>query len=265
MAFGQAAGHSMIGTCRLGDPVRGWTAFDLMTDPAAVLLRDEPTHAVLLAGRTSIADCERSPEATRAVNVSGAFAAAKGLTEAGVKVTVVSSSSVFSRDRRLPLPDDPTDPVCEYGRQKAELEWLCLQLDRVVVVRPTKVLNGASVIDEWVEALASRQPITPFSNLAVSPMRVGPVVSRLLAAVLGAGEPIIHVSSHDDITYAQMAGVVARWLGADPELIDPVEAENDPYRGLITGPFAALGQPFDLGRAESSISAVEHFMAERFG
>lgn len=265
MAYGTTVGQDMWGTSRLGDPRRELSAFDLTSDPATILLRNEPTHAILLAGRTSIADCERNPEATREVNVEGVFAAAKVLAEEGISVTVVSSSSVFSRNRYLPLPGDATDPACEYGRQKAELEKRCLQLDRVVIVRPTKVLNGASVLDAWVEALAEGQHIAPFSNLAVAPMRVLPAASRLLEAALSALHPIVHLSPHDDMTYAQMAEVVARWLNADARLVEPVEADSDPRLGLMTGPHAALGQPFDVGAAESSVSAVERFLAERFG
>lgn len=265
MAYGTTVGQDMVGTSRLGDPLLALNFFDLTANSATILLRDEPTHAILLAGRTSIADCERNPEATRAVNVEGVFAAAKVLAEEGISVTVVSSSSVFSRNRYLPLPGDATDPACEYGRQKAELEKRCLQLDSVVIVRLTKVLNGASVLDAWVEALSQGQPIVPFSNVAVAPLRVVSVVTGLLEVTLTARDPIVHLSPCDDITYAQMADALARWLNVDSRLVEPVTTETDPLLGLLTGPFAALGQPWSEGADESSMSAVERFLAERFG
>jgi nucleoside-diphosphate-sugar epimerase len=95
------------------------------------------------------------------VNIQGTENLLRAAREAGVRKTVVTSSSaVFGIPRANPVTEDtPTSPGEDYGRAKAEAEAVCRQhaeqgLD-VTIVRPRTILGHGrlgifQVLFEWV-------------------------------------------------------------------------------------------------------------------
>ena len=238
-----------------GDP--GLVKLDLSgTNPLDGLDFGTVTHALLMAGVTSIAWCERNPREARVVNVEGSNRVVRALDSAGIATTVLSSSQVFSRYLPSPMPDSPRSPACEYGRQKVELEDLTVPLQGVQVIRLTKVLHpGSALLASWQDSLRAGRHVTAFANVAVAPMHLELAVKQLLhAAIADHSHRIVHMSSTDDISYFDLARTVAEYTGTSLDLLDPIVVEEDAAQGWIPGPHAALGAPYNPSGAEAESS-----------
>jgi dTDP-4-dehydrorhamnose reductase len=229
MARMQQAGESVIGTTRRRDQVSGPHVYLDLSEDVERWQCDRPVGvAVLCAGATKLASCEADPAATARINVQGISALARNLAVSGTFILHLSTSSVFDGSAPRRLPHDPVSPRSEYGRQKAEAERQVLELGKLgAVVRLTKVLEPRPpLLQGWVQALRSGQPIHPFSNMVMAPIPlefVGEVLHRLVGLRLPG---VIQVSAERDVTYAEAARHIARRLGADEDLVQPITAEE---------------------------------------
>ncbi len=221
----RAGGVATVGTAL---QPQGATAeclrLDLTETPDRWPLPDQVATAFLGAAITSLEACRTAPEASRLINVERTVALACLLRERGARIVFPSTNLVF--DGRIPFRkgEEHLNPQTEYGRQKATAEAELLALgDRVAVVRLTKVVSPKMrPLAEWMTALRAGRPIHPFLEMVMSPVSVGFVV-RVLAEVAErhlAG--ILQVSATRDVTYADVAGHLARRIGAALDLVQPI-------------------------------------------
>lgn len=216
-----------------------------LLDPLSFSSMDltEITHAIILAGITSIASCEREPRLSYLVNVVGTSSIAIHLNKLGIKTTIVSSSQVFSRYLELPGVDSPRNPVCEYGRQKVALEDLVGGLDTIQIVRLTKVLSSSNALfRSWITASDRGENITVFVNASIAPIALPVAAEALLRAATNEHKnQILHLSPLDEMTYFDVAHEFMCFRKMDLNLVRPLYVEDDPYSGHISGPYSALG------------------------
>ena len=198
----------------LADDVRQWKC----PEPVGV--------AVLCAGMTRFADCQRDPAATFCVNVQGITALAENLAAQGAFVIYLSSNAVFDGFAPFRKPGDPVSPTSEYGRQKAAAETPVLALGgRAAVVRLTKILEtNHALFTGWRQALLQGDPIHPFLDLVMAPVPLSFVVAVLRRVIADRSSGIIHVSADRDVTYAQAAYFMAERLRAPARLVQPMRS-----------------------------------------
>lgn len=215
------------------------------------LLDWKPTHAILLAGATSISTCEANPVATRSVNVEASAALIDDLADAGIRTTAVSTSQVFGRDQFAPGVNDERYPTCEYGRQKADLEDHALSRGGQVA-RCTKILApGQGVVANWISDLRRAKRVKAFQNVAIAPIPVQWAGAALLEICLqGHSEGIFHLTSGDECSYFHVATMVANHLGVSLEMVTPTTVKHDPAAGVLVGAHAALGSAYSSPRLE---------------
>ncbi len=222
-------GMSLVLTARDGSrAIAGALPLDLATDVAGWLPPDGITVAFLLAAVTSLEQCRNHPIDSRRVNVDGTLALARVLHERGSHLVFPSTNLVFDGAVPQCRADEPVCPLTEYGRQKADVERELLAWgERVCVVRLTKVITpDMPLLAGWVRALRDGEVIHPFADMVMAPVPVG-FTTRVLAAVAQERlSGIVQVSAERDITYSAAARHLARCLGVDDGLVQPVRAQD---------------------------------------
>jgi len=184
--------------------------------------------AYLCAAVTSIDECRRDPTRAFRVNVENTVALARSLAEADAFVVFPSTNLVYDGSAPCRNADEPPRPAAAYGRHKAEAERGLLALDRpVAVVRFTKlVARQFKLFQDWVSALRRGRAIHPFSDMVFAPLPLQFAVEALLGVAASRLSGILQVSGERDVTYAEAAEFIARELGADHALVQPVTAAS---------------------------------------
>lgn len=187
--------------------------------------------AFFCAGVTSLKACAADPAASRRVNVQAPILLRRRLATQGTRLVYLSSSSVFDGSRPLRETDEPTCPMTEYGRQKAEAEAALLAPyaplapgasgGDVLVVRLTKVITPGDLFDQWRKDLLAGKTIRPFSDMPVAPVSLEAAAAVLAELAATGASGIRHVSAPRDISYAEAARRLAERLGVSPDLVRP--------------------------------------------
>jgi dTDP-4-dehydrorhamnose reductase len=186
-------------------------------------------EACVIAGaRPGIADCERHPSATRAINATGTLAAVRALREAGVRPLVFSSDYVFD-GRTGGYPDDaPLRPQTEYGRQKAELERGAGE--GVLVLRLSKIFGlereDGTLLDEMARILTGGERVRAARDQVFSPLWIGDLVTAVLALQAADAEGVFNLCSPVAWSRLQIARALAEELGADPDQVEEISLDD---------------------------------------
>ena len=109
-----------------------------LLDPESIrdaLAESEPDAVVNLAGAASVGRSWNDPDATMAVNATGAVNLLEAVSEKApaARVLCVSSGEVYGvpDESQLPLTESaPVRPVNPYGKSKAEMELACERFSR---------------------------------------------------------------------------------------------------------------------------------------
>jgi dTDP-4-dehydrorhamnose reductase len=219
-------GVDYIGTTRregAGNTVVLDLAKDLIV-PAAF----EGSCVVLCAAMSGFKACLDDPATARRVNVDAARKISSWCAKAGSRLVFFSTSSVFSGDKDLPFEDEPVDPKTIYGRLKAEAERIILESGcSYGIIRPTKVFHKNLVLlRSWCDALKAGQMIRPCRNLSVAPCLLEDVLSSAIALARDQTSRIVHISSTDECTYADIALHLAAHWNRNPALVAPASLEE---------------------------------------
>lgn len=197
--------------------------------------------AILAAAVARVNDCEAAPEETWQVNVEGSGRVAGSLAARGAYVVMLSSDKVYDGRVAHRLRSDPPCPETAYGRQKAALEEIVLGQPAGAVLRLSKVLlPSLALLTDWTAALNRGQPVEAFADFTLAPItaeHIGRVV-RAMAAERAAG--LFHCTGAEDRSYAELAAMLARRLGADPDLVQPRPTPEHIVSPAARCPYTAL-------------------------
>jgi dTDP-4-dehydrorhamnose reductase len=220
----EADGHAVLATTRRrGCAGPGRPHLELAQDPSDWTPPRPVGVAFLLAAAANQLSCCADPSASRRINVDHTVALARRLVSLGAFAVFTSTNLVFDGEEAHYRTYATPHPTSEYGRQKAEAEQALLALGpRVAVVRLTKVLAAEMpLIGRWVEALKAGHPVEAFTDLICAPMPVDFVAEAL--ARIGAQQKggLFHLSGADEVSYADLARLLALRLGVDGALVKP--------------------------------------------
>ena len=236
---GRVGGALMTSLERSGRRVVGTTRRNVAYDESRIHLdlsedlrnRKFPwpvSTAVICAGVTNIAACEREPEKSARVNVAGITGLIENLVESGAFVIYLSSNLVFDGSVSYRLPTDSPCPVTEHGRHRAKVESKISHFgESISIVRFSKVLGPIEpLFASWTESLKKKETIQPFSDLNMAPVPVSSAVSILRLMIEQHIPGIFHLSGARDISYADAARIGAAAIGADESLITPISGTD---------------------------------------
>ena len=198
-----------------------------------------PEVAFICAGVSG----ERCTADDRPVNVESTLAIAKMFRDLGTHVV---------------FPSTTRPPICEYARQKRDVEESLLDSGGASIVRLGKVLTpGFPLFAEWAARLRNFQPIECRADLSLSPITLGHAV----AALRNAGERRISdrmtVSANAAVTYFDIGIQLAKQIGAGSHFVLPILSPRMPIAeerccnchtlGIIpASPWVAVDEAFAL-------------------
>jgi dTDP-4-dehydrorhamnose reductase len=187
--------------------------------------------ACILAAVARLAACVADPVGSARINVTQTLMLIERLLARGVHVVFLSTNQVFDGVTPQVAPDAPACPVSEYGRQKAQVEAeLRRRMSRgeaVAVLRLGKVVAPVMpLVEGWIEKLAAGMPISAFRDMPFAPVAIDLVAKAIGALMDDRASGIFQLTGPRDVTYAEVAHVLARRLEADPKLVVEVSARD---------------------------------------
>jgi dTDP-4-dehydrorhamnose reductase len=199
--------------------------FDFTADPASWPQLDGDV-AFLCAAATKLATCKRDPQATRLINVERMQALAERLQAGGSSIVFLSTNQVFDGRRPYRHADEPTSPLNEYGRQKAEFEhWLLSRHQPAAVLRLTKVIAGRlPMLERWQSALEKGEAVEAFSDLAFAPLPIDSVTEAMIELGKRKKSGIYQLSGKADVSYFDIARALAKRLHQPASLVRKASA-----------------------------------------
>lgn len=188
------------------------------------------SHVFLCAGITNISACEADPVATYKINVDSTATIATHAAKNGAYVYYISSNTVF--DGGTPFPDEDcfVSPVTEYGKQKAVIEKFLLKTPNTSVIRITKLISlQVPLFKNFFNDLNSNTVVTPFSDLNLCPMSLSYFCESVQHLMDSKVTGLFHLSGEKDLSYAEFCVNLAKMMGVDECLVQPVSRDGVIY------------------------------------
>jgi dTDP-4-dehydrorhamnose reductase len=226
----KAQGAAVAATTRRSEHVAADRPFLDLAAPLDSWAPPPGTQAVCLcAAIARLSACADDPEGSAHINVAQTLALVQKLLARGIAVLFLSTNQVF--DGRTPheRAEAPHSPVSEYGRQKARAEAALLrQMESgapFAILRLAKVVSDTMpLIGGWIKDLAAAKPIRVFNDLALAPTPTGLVCTAIAALLQDRARGVFQLTGPRDVTYADIGGFLAAYLGADQKLVDQTSA-----------------------------------------
>lgn len=195
---------------------------DLASDSSAWILPQRIKTAYICAGITKLDACRNDPDGSFRVNVEGTLKLIEMMIDRGAFVVFLSSNQVYDGTIPHVSAEEPHSPLCEYGRQKAAVEKVLMQIpEHAAIVRLSKVIGPNSIFSLWAKNLISNQAIYPFTDMVVSPVDLNTVISVLKAVGKFQLGGIWQISGEQDISYCEAAYWGGNILEVDIRIIQP--------------------------------------------
>jgi len=226
----KAQGVSVAATTRRRDLVAPDRPFFDLAAPLSDWAPPPGTQAVCLcAAIARLAACADDPEGSAHINVVQTLALAETCLARGIAVLFLSTNQVF--DGRTPheRAEAPHSPVSEYGRQKARAEAALLrQMENgapVAILRLAKVVSDTMpLLGGWIKDLTAAKPIRVFNDLKLAPTPTDQVCTAITALLQDRARGIFQLTGPRDVTYSDIGGFLAAYLGADQKLVNQTSA-----------------------------------------
>lgn len=227
--FAVVAGHRTPG---LALPGTGSFVLDLRNPEQVeeVVASSRPAVVVHCAAETGVDFCEDHPEAAMEVNVCGTARLCRAAVGVRAFLVYVSTDSVFDGRRGGYSEEDQPNPVNAYGRSKWSAEQVVRREmpDHLIIRTNFFGWNHGpkETLAEWVLGrLQSGNRVPGFQDVVFSPLLVDMLVEKMLAAIELGLRGRLHLGARDAVTKCEFARLIARTVGLDPALVDPVSVD----------------------------------------
>jgi dTDP-4-dehydrorhamnose reductase len=238
-ASGQLGSAFRAGLAARGADLVAVTRAELdLTDAGAIrqtVARVRPGVILNCAAYNAVDQAEGDAPGAFAVNAFAVLELARSAAACGATLVHYSTDFVFDGTAGIPYVEDaPANPASVYGQSKLVGEWMALQAPRAYVLRVESLFGGPatrSSIDRIVDSLGEGRPTRVFVDRVVTPSYVEDVIDAT-AALLDrqAGPGIYHCVNSGVTTWHELGVFVARTIGADPALLEPVRVADVPMR-----------------------------------
>jgi len=212
---------------------RGFLPVALKSDVReAQALKDEvatvvPTWVVHTAAMTNVAECEKNPDAARAINGEGTVHVIDAARAVGARVIYISTASVFKGDKGDYTEEDQPEPTNVYNQTKVEGESAALRYERAMVLRLNLVgihpngSRGRNFLEWLVDTIGANKDLTLFNDQRVNALSNW-TIARLIVQCIKRDihESVLHIGTSDVVSKAGFAKLV---LAHCPE-----------YRGVVS-------------------------------
>ncbi len=183
-------------------------------------------HVFLIAAISNYGQCE-SDARSWPLNVEAIPRLARHYLQRGIRVSFISTNTVFGPNSLWPSENAPHHPTIAYARQKsageAAIRAAASELEasnNLNVIRLTKIIGPqTSPFPDWLGAIDNDRQIVPFSDLVFAPMSLD-FVANALARIGEAWIPgDLHLSGAESIDYASFALRLVAAMGKPSTLV----------------------------------------------
>ena len=188
---------------------------------------DLPTcdSMIVCASLNKLDQCQNDPALSFAVNVAGLEKAIKKYNSPRTQVIFLSSSHIFCGERPFVDETESPNPQNVLGGNKAMGEKIVNE-EGGLVVRVTKVIDPLFPrFVDWMTKLTDGETIEAYSNLLGSLVPLDSLIQALIVAIREDWRRIIHVSGPEEVSYYDMARILARNLHRNEDVVIPVKSE----------------------------------------
>src|SRR3990167_2067366 len=217
-------GKTICGTTRHKDRCTETIFFlDLLNPDAFTLPENISIDTVIFCASMSIIkECEDNKALSYQINVESTIKLARYLKNRfDPFIIFLSSNAVFDGSKPFFLETDTPCPINYYGHCKIEAEKKLAGItDKLAILRCTKVLySDHPLIKKWIQDLQNGEKIYPFDDLMLAPISLE-MVSTAIKKLSDLKKPgIFHLSGNNDITYVELARLIAKQIKCDNKLI----------------------------------------------
>jgi dTDP-4-dehydrorhamnose reductase len=195
-------------------------------------------YAVVAAAVTGLARCESDKAYTRTRNVTGTLELARQLAAEGVTPVFFSSDNVFDGQTGRYDDEAPTNPINEYGAQKAEVERRLPEVcaGRCLILRLGKVFGlsrgDRTLLDEMADRLMRGQQVPAARDMIFSPILLGDLLRAVLALQTKQATGLFNLCGPEAWSRFDIAQAVARTFGSPRSLVKAISLDDlkEPFR-----------------------------------
>ena len=232
-----------------------------------------PAGVIHAAAMTDVDACEKDPVEAWLLNVSAVQACALACRTLGARLTALSTDYVFDGAKGDYAEDDAPNPRGVYARTKRAGEEAALLLAsdralcRVAVIYSGYTRAKRTFASGAADNLLAGKPVKAFLDQVVTPTLADNAAEMVIAVHRSGAQGIFHCAGASEVTRVEFCRALARKLGADESLIEPVRLADlnlpapRPLRSsLCTDKVKRLlgaGVPLPLD------AALDRFLAER--
>tara|TARA_B110000977_G_C11085360_1_gene494471 strand:- start:117 stop:986 length:870 start_codon:yes stop_codon:yes gene_type:complete len=211
MSLSRNSAFHAISTTRKASNNCGKILIDLLRNETWQNLPNDISHAIFLAGQTSVKLCEEKNDINYHLNVVCTQKLIRNLLDKNIKVTFVSSNAVFDGRSGFYGVNDQREPVNKYGEYKKAVEDYFFDNDNFFIVRMTKIFESMEgLLNLWISQLNRGEKIHAYGDVSISPIKLTKTCEALLKTTVACEEKIVHLSSKEEITYYDLAEVLVQ-------------------------------------------------------
>lgn len=199
-------------------------------DDESPLRLDGFSSVVYVAGLTSLRACEENRSRSERVNCLAPQKLAERCSALGAPFVFVSSGAASRYDglsiaEAMQANADGAPGASTYGLHKFIAERAILKRPTAAVVRLSKIAGPQwSLIDEWLTKLRSGKVVEAFCDHYLSPVMLEDAVSLLTRVIQMRETGPIAISALDELSYAEVARLLAEKVGQPSHLVASVSA-----------------------------------------
>ena len=231
-----SSGHEVAPWCGLTTTRQMFLPIDLTDHVATRNALDAARPEVVLhaAAMSSAEAVRRDPKLGYAINVEATRTLADWCLVHGVPMIFLSTDLVFDGDHAPYAEDDPTRPLLEYGRTKAEAETIVAHVPHHLIAR-VSLLYGlnkcgrSNFFDKSISAIQSAQTQTFFANEFRTPLHYQVAAEILTRLVDQETRGVIHIAGKERVSRYEFMRRAVKSLGLNDALVEAnhwVETEH---------------------------------------
>ncbi|HZE07559.1 MAG TPA: sugar nucleotide-binding protein, partial [Gemmatimonadaceae bacterium] len=184
----------------------------------------KPWAVINASGYVRVDDAEHECASCYRVNTKGAVTLGTACAEKGIRFVTFSSDLVFDGETRKPyVESDSVNPLCVYGKSKAEAEACLLSLREQPLIIRTSAFFGPwdsyNFLASTLSALAAGSAVQVADDLVVSPTYVPDLVNVSLDLLIDDERGLWHLANRGELTWFELACRVAESVGLCSSLI----------------------------------------------
>ncbi len=195
-----------------------------------------PDIIVHCAALADIDACQMDPQAAMDANATVPRNLAGTIKERGIRLVHISTDAVYDGSSSNYREDDPVCPLNIYGETKLLAEAHALTVPRALVARTAfygfNIQPKKCFAEAIPEDLAAGRAVQGFDNVMTSCIYTMDLAELLDAALERDLAGVYNVGACDAVSKYDLACLLARHLGFDPQLIKRARAEEHPFKAL---------------------------------